>query len=292
MTDAIIKPDVLEKRLEPQGHCRLKRPQVMSIPLGRLSPEAIADHTKSLLPYPNEFAGMIDWLRDSKGWSPAYIASLVGCSPSMMIQIHRKVMPKKPFPVPVLRMLWMLYQLDVCPQCLVDPFHIATWGKVNMRLPVQLKFTKPQQEKITEVLKTLKRTDKFVQTIGAIARQVNARLAGDNMHIDEKRLLMLCNRLGFKLAKKHKRNVMPPILDPHGIWMNVDWRKDDKAIAQEFRHDVMFVKRARKKLASFSKQKLGHYLRTTGRNPDHFEPFLEVTNPPTPPTTSSASPVT
>lgn len=215
-----------------------------------------------------------DWLRTIRtrlNWSRTMLAAVLRISAVDM----RDYEIGRVEPIDSVKFLiWLYLKITVAPAVAFNLQHQVTWGKVS---PEQANiWRKVSDERKAEIIAELKKVAEskykiYPYKITVFDLSMRYRISKDMAR-------SLARKAGYTpkrgKAKLYKRKRPLPALQPHSIWMHIDWRLRDREIAHKHQIKYGTVKYARNRFRKMPKSALSRQVANCDVPRKHFWPFI------------------
>jgi hypothetical protein len=242
-----------------------------------LSTDTIRSLDKVNRPSQEELFGMIDAICRVKNWSRTFLCALLSFD---AYELRRIELGQKEASGLLCRAVWFLYTMDRAPEQAFSLIHMATWGKVEARLPnAQRPLEGEARQQAIQQLR-----DEVARKYSP-KRMTPAQIA-ERFNMSRSSAMRLAREAGYVFADARKatyrKKQVPLALRPESIWMHTDWRmKPDRIVETSGAsiHQVLAMRTKFRKIGRNTPRILRRQIRACGANMDFFEPFLRWSKP-------------
>lgn len=192
-------------------------------------------YEKAFRPKQTEVAAMISCILERKRWTVSKLSAICGISGESLRSAIANGRPLKP---PEVRVVWFIFMLDTAPKLLLDPLHIATWGKLEYAVPQSRPNSEQQRAQVLEYA-MIHQHDRMRMNVVELARHYGMKpavvreIVAGYGYMDPRRLR------ASSIYRKQR------IFDPLHVWMNVRWSYTDRDIAKAIKRPEILVARIR-----------------------------------------------
>lgn len=246
-------------------------PDLRQITRSNLTTDLVRSLDKFFRPSAFALQGMIQSICARKGWPRSFLAAVLCINDS---DLREWEYGKRTPPGCAVRLIWLLYTMDIAPEHAFSPLHFCTWGEIE-KLPAQIAHGPSVEEKsrIVNELRACKeskyRLTPWRRTLSQLTRKYG---------IKKETLRRWCIEAGYLPAKKtyyKKKTKKLRIIQPGSAWLKADWRLKPNEIAEQVMASEFSVRNNRATLRKLPKAPLLRHLKACNVDLEKWEPILK-----------------